>query len=135
MKNLLKDKRNILYIIAMLTGVAAIIIGIWFLNRQFYGSASLDEIKFGADFYTEIYNANRRIYGMLSHINDFIEYVKKGFGFTFILGGVVDICVFAGKLNFCKPESPAGDEEPNLMPQETETINTDGANSEIEPIG
>ena len=104
MKRLLEDKRNIWYLCGMLAGVAAIIIGIWFLDRQFYGSSELDKISFGADFYTEIYNASRRIYGMLSHINDFIEYVKKGFGFAFILGGVVDICVFGSKLNIVKKE-------------------------------
>lgn len=113
MKKLLKDKRNIWYLIAMLAGVAAVFVGIWFLQRQFYGSSSLDEVKFGADFYTEIYNANRRIYGMLSHINDFIEYVKKGFGFTFILGGIVDICVFGSKLNFDNSE---------ILNEEIETI-------------
>ena len=125
MKNLLKDKRNILYLIAMLAGLAAIVIGIWFLDRQFYGSSSLDEITFGGDFYTEIYNANRRIYGMLSHINDFIEYVKKGFGFTFILGGIVDVCVFGSKLNFIKSEGSV---------EEIETTNAEESLPENEPI-
>jgi len=104
MKRLLEDKRNIWYLCGMLVGVAAIIIGIWFLDRQFYDVTELDTISFGGDFYTEIYNASRRIHGVLGHINDFIEYVKKGFGFTFILGGIVDICVFGSKLNFIKKE-------------------------------
>lgn len=125
MKNLLKDKRNILYLIAMLAGVAAIIIGVWFLDRQFYGPSGLEEMTFGADFYTEIYNANRRIYGMLSHINDFIEYVKKGFGFTFILCGIVDICFFGSKLNFIKLEASV---------EEIETKNTEEALPENEQI-
>lgn len=92
----------------MLVGVAAVFVGVWFLQRQFYEATSLDTAVFGADFYTEIYEANRRIYGMLSHINDFIEYVKKGFGFTFIFGGIVDICVFGSKLSFKKQETADG---------------------------
>lgn len=104
MKKLLKDKRNIWYLCGMLAGVAAIVIGICFLNRRFYDVTELEKISFGGDFYTEIYNASRRIHALLGHINDFIEYVKKGFGFTFILGGVVDICVFGSKLNIVKNE-------------------------------
>lgn len=106
MKRLFEDKRNIWYLCGMLAGVAAIIIGIWFLDREFGAVIQLDDLSFGGDFYTEIYNASRRIFALLGHLNDFIEYVKKGFGFTFILGGVVDVCVFGSKLNIAKKEEP-----------------------------
>ena len=107
MKKLLADKRNIWYLCGILVGVAAIVIGFCFLQRKFYDPQYLDSIKFGADFYTEIYNANRRIHALLGNINDLIEYVKKGFGITFILAGAIDICVFGSKLRFCKIKSPA----------------------------
>ncbi len=100
-----KVKKNYWYMAGMLVGLASIIVGIWFLDRQFYGASSLKDITFGADFYTEIYNASRRIYSMLSHINDFIEYVKKGFGFAFIFLGAIDICLFGSKLEV--PEKQA----------------------------
>lgn len=87
-----------------LVGVVAIGIGIWFLQRKFYSVTSLNEITFGADFYTEIYNASRRIHNVVGHINDLIEYVKKGIGFGFIFGGIIDICVFGSKLNLASSD-------------------------------
>lgn len=114
MNRLFADKRNIWYLLGMLAGVAAICIGAGFLKVQYHDVTGLSEITFGADFYTEIYNASRRIYGVLGHINAFIEYVKKGFGYTFILAGVIDICAFGSKLNLAKAEEPieAKREEP-----------------------
>ncbi len=93
-----KQKNDLWNVIGILTGILAIIVGIWFLKQRFFEPASLESMTFGADFYTEIYKASRRIHGMLTNINDFIEYVKKGFGWSFIFFGLVDICVFASKL-------------------------------------
>ena len=92
------DRKNIWNLLGMLVGVAAIIVGIVFLQREFYGASMLDDIAFGGDFYTEIYNAARRIHGLLTHLNDFIEFVKRGFAWTFIFFGCVDICVFGHRL-------------------------------------
>ncbi len=109
MKRLLKDKRNIWYLLGMLVGAAAIVVGILFLEQQYYSSSSLDSITFGADFYTEIYNASRRIYSRLGLINDVIEYVRSAFGWMFIFFGLVDICVFGSRLQFPQPEIDAVD--------------------------
>ena len=135
MKNLLKDKRNIWHIIAMLAGVVAIIVGVWFLDRKFYSVSMLDELKFGADFYTEMYNASRRIHGVVGHINDLIEYVKKGIGFAFIFGGIADICFFGSKLNFAKNEIDTTEITPTSQPEISsvnETTETEESNPEAE---
>lgn len=98
MKRILNNKANIWNLLGIIIGVVAIVIGIVFLKRQFYDVSEIGKITFGADFYTEMYDVGRRIYNLLGHINDFIEYVKSGFGFSFILFGALDIILFGRKI-------------------------------------
>ena len=103
----MKRKNNFWNICGLLTGVAAIFVGISLLKQEFYTVATLDELKFGADFYTEMYDVTRRIHALLTNINDLIEYVKTGFGYLFVFGGIIDICVFASKLSFTENKPTA----------------------------
>ena len=119
MESSLENKKDIWYIIAMLVGVVAIVIGIWFLQRELYSLHSLADITFGGDFYTEIYKASCRVYDVASNINDL---VKKGIGFSFIFGGIIDICVFGSKINFASNDIGIND---IATTNESKTISAD----------
>jgi hypothetical protein len=103
-------KKNFWYIIGILAGVAAIVVGIVFLCES--GTYIGRSYSFGADFYTEIYAVARNV-GYA--INNAFMGIMSAFGWLFILGGLVDICVFASKVERKKKITPQADSsEPDL---------------------
>ena len=75
MKKVFSNKENILNMIGVLAGMAAIVVGIviWATATGYSLPNSLESYSFGADFYTEIYRAVKEAEYVLSHIHIFIE--------------------------------------------------------------
>ena len=59
------------------------------------------DYTFGADFYTEMYSVTRNIG---SAINKAYVAIMGAFGWLFIIGGIIDICVFGHKWERKKKE-------------------------------
>lgn len=112
-------KRGIWIKAGIAVGVICIIVGVIFLfgfkDKPFYGVSEdsgtirLGTAKFGADFYTEIYesttfaaNAVKGVYEMLSTC----------FGALFVLAGAIDVCVFGSKLPGKEEDAPVPEAAP-----------------------
>lgn len=113
------EKKNVWIKAGLAVGVVCIIVGVIFLfgfkDKPFYGVSEdsgtirLGTAKFGADFYTEIYesttfaaNAVKGVYEMLSTC----------FGALFVLAGAIDVCVFGSKLPGREKVAPVPEETP-----------------------
>lgn len=105
----MKKKNNRLPVIAIIVGIISILLGLYFIlfasvNDGFYGNknssygaiSKLGTSKFGADFYTEIYEATAFTGNAISAIYHILCY---GMGAFFIMGGIIDICCFIPKLS------------------------------------
>lgn len=94
-------------IIGMITGIAAVIFGVYLLastSGDHYSSMISSYIKFGGDFYTEVYSAASRAANVLRFQ---YEMLRISISTAFILSGITQVCVFAGKLE----KSPKGAQE------------------------
>lgn len=76
-------KINVMSIISMLLGVVIIIMGITVMNKEVsidtYNAKyyDVDYVKFGGDFYTEIYKASDTIVDELNDINGGVEILSE----------------------------------------------------------
>ena len=90
MKSTLKKATSV---IGIIVGVIIIIIGFSLQNTSNYSIG--EQIKFGADFYTEMYDVTKDVGRAINHaINDLICAV----GWLIISIGAIDICFFGFKL-------------------------------------
>ena len=94
----MKKKVNFFCIIGILVGLAAIYAGYTLL--EMYPGYSGNDIKFGADFYTEIYKAVRIVESNLQWV---AKITRQGFGYLLMLLGATDICFFGYKLTDRQP--------------------------------
>jgi len=107
-ENIMEKKKKILSLIAIGVGIIAILLGIYFLfvvaeDDDFYGTiysyngaiSKLGTMKFGADFYTEVYKAAAFSGNAISGIYHVVCYAIGAF---FIMGGIIDICCFIPKI-------------------------------------
>ena len=75
-----------------------------------------ESYTFGADFYTEMYGITKNV----GHaINNMHRNIMDAFGKFFIVGGLIDICVFGSKLEIHSKEK--GKEEQTQTGIETES--------------
>ena len=104
----MKKKVNFFCIIGILAGLAAIYFGYTFLSM--YSGYSVDIKKYGADFYSDIYDATR-VAG--ANIRTLANIVRQGFGYLLMLLGATDVCFFGYKLTDRQPipAKPAAREE------------------------
>lgn len=84
---------KIVPIIGIIVGVAIIILGVSLQDTERYAVG--ESIKFGADFYTEIYDVTKDVGHVINYVvNDLI----RAIGWLIISLGAMDICFFAYKL-------------------------------------
>ena len=107
MKQQIKDKKRLWLRAGFIAGVLAMLAGIYFLaaykDTVFYGSPDsvyggtlhLGTAKFGADFYTEIYESTTFAGNAVKGV---YELLGRAFGVLFILLGAIDACAFGVKL-------------------------------------
>lgn len=110
---MLKEKKNIFCLLGMIIGLAAIIVGIVVASHEYSGYSDyqyLSDAEFGADFYTYIYDAARyagnNTKAIVSGVRSLHEVCATAFGWMFILGGLLTVCVFGSKLSLPKQETP-----------------------------
>ena len=82
-------------IIGIVCGVVIIILGIIMLTQGDIGSVRSTSTSFGADFYTEVYQATA-VAGR--NVKELGELIAKGFGFLLLAIGLTDICLFGTKI-------------------------------------
>ena len=85
------SNKKIMSIIGIIVGIAIVIIGFLLQNTH---SANIGEgyMKFGADFYTEIYDVTRDVGMAITHsINDLIVAIS----WLIVSIGAIDICFFS----------------------------------------
>ena len=88
--------KKVAAIIGIVVGFIIIIIGFCIQNTSVYGIG--ESIKFGADFYTEMYSVTKDVgYAINYAINDLI----RAIGWLIISLGAINICFFAYKLVTC----------------------------------
>ena len=85
--------QKIVSIIGIIVGIAIIVMGIILMDTSSYGIGGY--IKFGADFYTEIYAVTRDVGHAINYaINNLIRTVS----WLIIAVGAIDVCFFAYSL-------------------------------------
>lgn len=85
--------KKIVSVIGIVVGVAIIIIGFSLQGTSVYAIG--EQIKFGADFYTEMYAVTQDVGHAINYaINDLIRAV----GWLIVSLGAIDICFFGYKL-------------------------------------
>lgn len=126
MKKQIKDKKALFLKAGFVVGVLAILVGIYFMvtykDTVFYGSPSsssggtlhLGTAKFGADFYTEIYESTTFAGNAVKGV---YELLGAAFGMLFILIGAIDVCVFGVKLADYTPQAVLA-AEPAVLPEQ-----------------
>lgn len=93
-------------IIGISAGIFIIIYGVFFVDC--YMCAYTDSsIAFGADFYTEVYQATAHAANNICTVNNTIEECVRA---ILVVIGVVDICYFAFKTAVCISE-PSGEKK------------------------
>ena len=91
-------------IIGILSGIALIILGVMLLTKEFSYSFNrpLIEYTFGADFYTEIYDATfdaaNSLYSIGHLLADIADFVANGFWYLLLALGLFDICFFCTRM-------------------------------------
>ena len=95
-------------IIGIVLGIAIIIVGfcVQGISIERYSSSIGSDIKFGADFYTEIYDVTRDVGGAVNNaknaIVDAVEGVCDAIGWLIVAIGLVDIAYFVCKMASCE---------------------------------
>ncbi|MCL2695235.1 MAG: hypothetical protein FWE69_02795 [Clostridiales bacterium] len=92
------EKLNIWSLIGLCAGIFAIVMGIVVMAAKASDGAS--SMKFGADFYTEIYYASHNMSWNLSRL---IKAVKLGFGSLLLFFGIIDVCYILSRIAKDKP--------------------------------
>ena len=128
------DKKQLWLKAGFVVGVLAILIGIYFMGTYkdtvFYGSPDsfsggtlhLGTAKFGADFYTEIYESTTFAGNAVKGV---YELLGAAFGMLFILIGAIDVCVFGVKLAEYKPAPQAQSAAPEQRIQPVQPVQQD----------
>lgn len=128
------DKKQLWLKAGFVVGVLAILIGIYFMGTYkdtvFYGSPDsfsggtlhLGTAKFGADFYTEIYESTTFAGNAVKGV---YELLGAAFGMLFILIGAIDVCVFGVKLAEYKPAPQAQPAAPKQPVQQVQPVQQD----------
>ena len=86
-------KRKLTAIIGIIAGIIIIVFGIKQLNQE-TGVQIYDTTTFGADYYTDSYDAMRKTVNNTQILNNI---VRSGTGFIIISIGISDIAVFLYK--------------------------------------
>ncbi len=91
-------------IFGLLIGIAIVVVGICLLDINFYRSSATvgRDIRFGADFYTEMYDVTRDVGYQVSQIDGTIaaatRWMCQAIGWLIISLGAIDMCYFISKL-------------------------------------
>ena len=97
---MLKNAKRTASIIGIIVGIIIVIIGFSVQSTSTYSIGK--SLKFGADFYTEIYDVTKSVgYAINRTINDLICAI----GWLIVSLGVIDICFFGYKLACTYAES------------------------------
>ena len=86
------------------------------------GTLHLGTAKFGADFYTEIYESTTFAGNAVKGV---YELLGAAFGMLFILIGAIDVCVFGVKLAEYKPAPQAQPAAPKQPVQQVQPVQQD----------
>lgn len=114
-------REKVFQIIGIIIGIAMIIVGMVFLKSPEYnhgGGYTVPDYSFGADFYTEIYNAARAAAGNAARATTNIEYLgdalAKYVGAGFIFAGLL-VALKHTKSLVCAGAAPSATAAP-VMP-------------------
>lgn len=92
------QSKKVTCVIGILVGIAIMIVGFCLQDTSTYSIGEYN-MKFGADFYTEIYDVTGDVGRAINYaINDLICAI----GWVIISLGAIDLCYFAFKLAQCK---------------------------------
>lgn len=94
-KNTFTKKENIWNIIGVIAGLAAIVIGVIIYINNYYRSFTVNNYKFGADFYTEMYYA---VYNADYGLTKIYELLVEGLSFIISFSGLITAILFARRI-------------------------------------
>ena len=94
--------RRIIAILGILVGIVIIIIGVETTNTYIWKTDVGDGLRFGADFYTEIYEVTSEVGHAVNNNTAGLEHVCEAIGWLIVSIGAIDILAFAYLL--CAPE-------------------------------
>jgi hypothetical protein len=136
----MEKKQRIVVTAALILGIMIMIVGVVMLagDRSHTGyngglSRASTSMEFGADFYTEEYQATSLA---ANAITDLYDVIRDCFGWLFIFLGGIDICALAAKNDFGEVVDAIkkrAAKTPDAAASESESGSPDGTAAELSP--